>query len=135
MHVTQYQKNEPDVPAFAANNPEYVLEVCIYDANQVLLNKFDGEDGCGNFVALNGQPQAIVTALPNLMYITVGAMDDDAVLFTYGDQDWGVMIRNIIRILGLMMVGRGTGTLALAAQLRSGSMFLGRRVSRFAWQQ
>ena len=89
MHVTQYQKNEPDVPAFAANNPEYVLEVCIYDANQVLLNKFDGEDGCGNFVALNGQSQAIVTALPNLMYITVGAVDDDAVLFTYGNQDWG----------------------------------------------
>ena len=87
MHVTQYQKNEPDGPA--ANSPDYVLSVCIYDANQVLLNQYPGEDGCGQFVALNGVAQAIDTALPNLMYVTVGAVDDDAVLFTYGDQDWG----------------------------------------------
>ena len=88
MHVTQYQKNEPG-DCSTCNSPDYILSVCIYDANQVLLNQYPGEDGCGQFVALKGQPQAIDTALPNLMYVTVGAVDDDPLLFTYGNQDWG----------------------------------------------
>ena len=31
----------------------------------------------------------IDTALPHLMYVTAGAVDDDAVLFNYGDESWG----------------------------------------------
>lgn len=46
MNVTQYQKNEAD--GRASNSPDYVLSVCIYDANQVLLNRYPDEDGCGN---------------------------------------------------------------------------------------
>ncbi len=88
MHVTQYQKNEPRDCA-TCENPEYSIQVSIYDANQVLLNAFEGTGVAGISVALNGVPQIIETALPNLMYVTVGAVDDDPLFFTYGDQDWG----------------------------------------------
>ncbi len=88
MHVTQHQKNELG-DSSTSNSPDYILSVCIYDANQVLQNQYPGEDGCGQFIALNGQAQAIDTALPHLMYVTVGAVDSDPLLFTYGDQDWG----------------------------------------------
>lgn len=88
MHVTQYQKNEPGFSS-TSNNPNYILSVCIYDAKQVRLNQFPGEKGCGQFVALTGQAEAIDTALPHLMYVTVGPVDDSPLLFTYGDQDWG----------------------------------------------
>ncbi|MCJ1264481.1 hypothetical protein MMC22_004353 [Lobaria immixta] len=90
IHVTQYQKNEPgDGPQ--DNNPEYQLSVCVFDGNGVLLNQYPGapQGTCGVFVALNGQPQPIDTALPNILYVTAGAVDSDAVLFNYGEQNWG----------------------------------------------
>ncbi|CAD6579778.1 MAG: hypothetical protein ASARMPRED_009247 [Alectoria sarmentosa] len=88
MHVTQYQKNEPG-SCTTCNNPEYQLEVCVKDTNGVVLNQLPGESGCGTFVALNGVGQPLDTALPYLVYVTVGAVDSDAVLFSYGDQNWG----------------------------------------------
>lgn len=58
IHVTQYQKNEPG-DCSTCNNPEYQLEVCVKDANGVILNQFPGQSGCAIFVAPNGVGQPV----------------------------------------------------------------------------
>lgn len=60
MHVKQYQKNEPG-NSVTSNNPEYQLEVCVFDAKQQLLNQYPGAPAgeCAHFIAPNGQPQAV----------------------------------------------------------------------------
>lgn len=58
IHVTQYQKNEPG-SCSTCNNPEYQLEVCVKDANRVILNQVPGESGCAVFVAPNGVGQPV----------------------------------------------------------------------------
>lgn len=87
MHVTQYQRNEDSGPN--AHDADYLLEVCIYDAANDIINPLPGNNSCLQFVALNGVPQLLDSALPTELEVTVGANDDDAVLFHYEDQDWG----------------------------------------------
>ena len=60
IHVIQYQKNEPG-NSVTSNNPEYQLEVCVFDAKQVLLNQYPGESPgtCALFVAPNGMSQPV----------------------------------------------------------------------------
>ncbi|KAI4116552.1 MAG: hypothetical protein LQ338_007691 [Usnochroma carphineum] len=89
IHVKQYQKNEPGFCS-TCNSPDYILSVCVYDGKQVLLNQFPGSDpsSCAVFVAPNGGSQPIDTALPYLLYVSAGAVDDDPIKFSYGDQEW-----------------------------------------------
>ena len=58
--MTQYQKNEPGNSA-TSNSPEYILSVCVFDANKVLLNQYPGgaNGDCGEFVAPNGARQPV----------------------------------------------------------------------------
>ena len=89
MHVIQYQKNEDSGPN--ANSPEYMIDVSIFDANQQPIQIYDC-NLCGTTdrtIALNGAPNDIKTDLPVDMIITLGAVDDDAILFQYGNQNWG----------------------------------------------
>ena len=60
IHVTQYQKNEPGNSA-TSNSPDYILSVCVFDANKVLLNQYPGGEAgdCGEFVAPNGARQPV----------------------------------------------------------------------------
>ncbi len=88
IHVVQYQKNEAKGPN--AGGPNYLLDVNIYDARQNLINADPPGSGSGvRFVALTNVPQTVDSALPLGLNITVGAVDDDAVSFQYGDQNWG----------------------------------------------
>jgi hypothetical protein len=90
MHIVQYQKNvqgDGNHPA----NPEYVIDVSLFDANQAPI-PLKNCNGCGNTarsVALNGKANYIESNLPWGMEVTVGATDSDAILFAYGDQNWG----------------------------------------------
>lgn len=89
MHVTQYQKNEDSGPN--ANSPDYLIDVSIFDANQNPIQIHDCND-CGTTartIALNGAANVFKTDLPVDMIVTLGAVDDDAILFNYGDQSWG----------------------------------------------
>ena len=58
--MTQYQKNEPGNSA-ESNSPDYILSVCVFDADQVLLNQYPGgtKGDCGEFVAPNGARQPV----------------------------------------------------------------------------
>ena len=79
MHVTQYQKNEPQ----SNPTPDYKLDITLFD-------------GAGNPIganygatALNGVGVDVTSKLPWVMIVTVGAVDSDPVLFRYADQAWG----------------------------------------------
>jgi len=90
MHIVQYQKNVPDVPHHPAN-AEYMVEVSLFDANQapIPITNCNGCKFIATSVALNGEANYIESYLPWGMEITVGATDSDAILFAYGDQNWG----------------------------------------------
>ncbi len=90
MHVVQYQKNEDGDPAHPSN-PEYVIDVSLFDANQqpIPLKNCNGCQNTTSSVALNGQADDFQSALPFAMEVTCGAVDDDPINFKYGDQTWG----------------------------------------------
>lgn len=89
MHVIQYQKNEQgkELPP----NPEYVLDVSLFDAKQqpIPIKNCNGCKNTARSVGLAGQPNEIESDLPFKMETTVGKVDSDAILFKYGDQSWG----------------------------------------------
>lgn len=68
IHVTQYQKNEPG-SCPTCNNPEYQFEVCVKDANGVVLNQFPGSSGCGIFVALDGVGQPVSYSFSHTLFL------------------------------------------------------------------
>lgn len=89
MHVTQYQKNEDS--GTNTHSPEYLIDVSIFDANQQPIQIHDCNN-CGTTartIALNGAANVFKTDLPLTMTVTLGAVDDDAIAFLYGDQSWG----------------------------------------------
>lgn len=90
MHIVQYQKNVQGDPAHPPNS-EYVIEVSLFDAKQqpIPLKNCNGCSNTALSVALNGKANYIESNLPYGMEVTVGAVDDDAVLFAYADQNWG----------------------------------------------
>lgn len=79
LHVTQYQKNEPD------SNPtgNYLLSITIFDAEQQQIGHVEKAD------APSGQSVNLDSALPWVLITTAQNVDDDAVLFDYADQHWG----------------------------------------------
>ena len=88
IHVKQYQKNEPD--GDHPNSPDYVFAVNIFDSKGNLINSDPPGSGNGvSVVAPANQPQSLNSALPLVLKIIAGNVDDDAVLFEYGDQHWG----------------------------------------------
>ena len=89
IHVTQYQRNEPDGPN--KGNSEYLFDVTIKDAKGSPMT-IRNCNGCGttiSIVAPNGVPQTIESELPYKLQLTAGPEDESAVLFHYNDQDWG----------------------------------------------
>ena len=71
IHVIEYQKNEPGNGP-EDNNPQYQLEVCVFDAKKVLLNQYSGapRGECGDFVALDGQPQPVCTESSSTLIVS-----------------------------------------------------------------
>ena len=89
MHITQYQKHERSGPN--KDGSEYLIDVTLADADGSLMPLYtDNLDSTkARFVARNGEAHIVKSVLPFDMSITVGAIDSDAVLFHYNDQDWG----------------------------------------------
>lgn len=76
IHVVQYQKPHPATD-------HYKLDVSIFDANGALIGKVAGAD------APAGVEVDVKSTLPNVLVVTTGKVDNDAVLFKYGAQAWG----------------------------------------------
>ncbi|MCJ1342826.1 hypothetical protein MMC31_001015 [Peltigera leucophlebia] len=76
IHVVQYQKPNPATD-------HYKLDVSIIDANGALIGKVVGAD------APAGVEVDVKSTLPNVLVVTTGKVDHDAVLFKYGAQAWG----------------------------------------------
>lgn len=79
VHVTQYQKNEPK------SNPtgDYKFDITIKDAAGATIGTKLGA------TAKNGVGVDVDSMLPLVLIVTAQKVDDDAVLFKYGDQSWG----------------------------------------------
>ncbi len=99
IHVTQHQKPKPATD-------HYKLDVSVYDPKGALIGRVAGAD------APAGVGVDVTSTLPNVMVVTTGKVDADAVLFNYGAQAWGVTIKNIIAILEPTIVGNGKVMLA-----------------------
>ena len=79
MHVTQYQKTEPQ----SNPTPDYKLDITLFDgAGTPVGTKFGAP-------ALNGVGVGVTSRLPWVMIVTAGAVDSDPLLFKYADQAWG----------------------------------------------
>lgn len=78
MHVTQYQKANPDDPS-----SHYHLDITIFDAAQKEIGRVTNQD------APAGQGVGVTSALPWVFIATAQNVDDDALLFKYADQSWG----------------------------------------------
>lgn len=78
VHLTQYQKNEPK------SNPtgDYKLDITIKDNAGTIIGTNIGA------VAKNGVGVDVTSSLPLVLVVTAQKVDDDAVLFKYGDQSW-----------------------------------------------
>lgn len=89
MHITQYQKNRDTGPN--GMSPDFMLDISFFDGKQKPIS-IKNCNGCGNkarSIALPGKKNEIATGLPYLMQVTVGSLDNDAVLFEYAGQKWG----------------------------------------------
>lgn len=88
MHVVQYQKNESDGPN--QGSPDYLIEISLFDneGKPIVLLNCDNCGYTGRVVAPDGSTQSIESILPFPMNITVGAVDSDAILFSYDAQNW-----------------------------------------------
>lgn len=75
VHVIQYQKPDP-------STDNYSLDVKIYDAGGNAIGQVDGAD------APAGVGVGVTSALPYVLIVTAQNVDDDAVLFAYGGQNW-----------------------------------------------
>ncbi|KAK3055951.1 hypothetical protein LTR09_003185 [Extremus antarcticus] len=74
VHVTQYQKPDPSVDS-------YSLEVTIYDANENAIGSTGG-------IVSSAEPVSVYSALPWVLVVSTGGVDDDPVAFAYSDQLW-----------------------------------------------
>jgi hypothetical protein len=74
FHVTQYQKPDP-------SKDSYKFDVIIKDANGNEIGSVYGAVATG--------PIEVKSSLPLPLIVTAGNVDADAVLFSYGDQNWG----------------------------------------------
>ena len=71
-HITQYQKADPAVDAYA-------LDAKIYDNN---------ENEIGGTTEKAGPTLSLASLLPYTLEVSTGGIDDDPVSFRYGDQSW-----------------------------------------------
>ncbi|KAL9013712.1 MAG: hypothetical protein Q9173_001593 [Seirophora scorigena] len=78
VHVTQYQKNEPNFPS-----PNYRLDLTLYDDSNAVIGTNFGVDAPTN------EYVGITSALPYVLLAATGEVDKSAVLFKYAGQEWG----------------------------------------------
>ena len=78
FHVVQYQKPDPSKDA-------YRFDVTLFDNNQDVIGGVEGRA----VESVHGGSFGMTSKLPFVLIVEAGRVDDDAVLFKYGDQSWG----------------------------------------------